>query len=299
VALVLAQGAASASLPSSLLTSTAKAAAERTLTAGAVSAQVLTLVEGVMKAMLLSKLKVVCAVVAAVSITAGATGLTYRAAASPPRQAAEARAADDLEELRLEIAALRKGLQTTRDRVKALESEVQALRGQSGGGGGSGDMMPGMPGFPAGPGKMGGPGGGAGGMGQQMHRMQNMMSGMGPGGMPGRPGKAGGMGMPAGPSASSSDQMGAMQRMRGAMGGGMGPYVPDGKPPTADTKPENALPKTNVRARPADDTIAVAETLLRWLKDHPNDHKQLDALERAVRQLKERAQPKTPQGNLQ
>jgi RNA polymerase sigma-70 factor (ECF subfamily) len=38
VALVLAQGAASASLPSSAVTTTAKAAAGRTLTAGAVSA---------------------------------------------------------------------------------------------------------------------------------------------------------------------------------------------------------------------------------------------------------------------
>jgi hypothetical protein len=38
--------------------------------------------------------------------------------------------ADELDELRLEVAALRKGLEATRQRVKVLEDEVQALRGR-------------------------------------------------------------------------------------------------------------------------------------------------------------------------
>jgi RNA polymerase sigma factor (sigma-70 family) len=309
VTLVLTQGAASASLPSSFLTATAKAATGRTLTAGAVSAQVLMLVEGVMKAMLLSKLKLVCVVAVAVSISAGAAGLTYRATASPTQQATGARAADDWEELRLEIAALRKGLQTTRDRVKVLEEEVQALRGHVGAGGSMGSMMHGMMGMPGGQGAGGAstipgmPGGGGpapdlpgGPVGQaQGASMAQMMQGMKAGGamMPGVPGA---MGMPLGPTAGGSNQPGAMQPM---MGGGMGPYVPGSKPPTSDTKPENALPKKHLRVRLADDPVANAETLLRRLKDHPDDKEAADALERAVRRLKERAQPKTPKNNLQ
>jgi hypothetical protein len=82
----------------------------------------------------LSKLKVCWAVgvALAVAVSAGA-GLTYRAAATEPRQGADrsqvARpVADELEALRLEVEALRKVLQATRERVKALETEVGALR---------------------------------------------------------------------------------------------------------------------------------------------------------------------------
>src|SRR5438132_6328335 len=91
--------------------------------------------------MLLSKLKVFLAVALAVTIGAGATGLTYQAAAQPPARGktpdpAQARdgsprmrlALDELEELRLEVEALRKGLQTTRERVKSLEGEVDTLK---------------------------------------------------------------------------------------------------------------------------------------------------------------------------
>jgi RNA polymerase sigma factor (sigma-70 family) len=264
VALVLAQGTASASFPSSLLTSTAKAAAGRTLTASAVSAQVLMLVEGVMKAMLLSKLKLICAVAVAVSISAGAAGLTYRATASPTQQAAGARAADDLEELRLKMAALRKSLQTTRERLKSLESEVQALRGHSGtvnvAGGmmgmgadmgmrmGGASMNQGVPGSggmgPAMPGGMGGPGG-SGQMGSQMERMRDMMRGMGPG-MPAS------MGMQAVPANQ-------MQRMMEAMGrGGMGAYNPGDEQPSAGATPKK---------HGAGDAVTEAEKLLRHLKE--------------------------------
>jgi hypothetical protein len=110
------------------------AAAGQALAAGAVPAQVVALTEGVVKAMLLSKLKVCWAVgvVLAVAVSAGA-GLTYRAAATEPRQASDRSQAarpveDELEVLRLEVEALRKGLQATRERVKALEAEIGALR---------------------------------------------------------------------------------------------------------------------------------------------------------------------------
>src|SRR5262249_55433827 len=84
--------------------------------------------------MLLSKLKVCWAVgvALAVAVSAGA-GLTYRAAATEPRQAADRSQAarpvgDGVEVLGLEVEALRKGLQAARERVKALEAEIGALR---------------------------------------------------------------------------------------------------------------------------------------------------------------------------
>jgi RNA polymerase sigma factor (sigma-70 family) len=103
------------------------------LTAGTVPAKVLALTEGVMKAMLLSKLKItVCVATLAIVAGVGATGLTYRATADEPKQAESYRkvfvtksesgsAPDDLEALRLEIEALRKELRATKERVKTLE----------------------------------------------------------------------------------------------------------------------------------------------------------------------------------
>jgi hypothetical protein len=150
VAALLSGGAASACLSPALRASTVEAA----LTAGAVPVKVLALTEGVLKAMLLTKLKITVCFGALMLLTGiGATGLTYRATAQQPKQPgygapsvgrAESRPqADDLEALRLEIEALRKSLQATRERVKALEGEVSALKGQRGGppGGGPPGMM--------------------------------------------------------------------------------------------------------------------------------------------------------------
>jgi len=173
LASVMAPGTASAFLRAS----TVKSA----LTAGAVPAEVLALTEGVMKAMLLSKLKMTaCAAVLMVLAGVGASGLTYRATAQQPAQGparesrprAETRRpqADDLEALRLEIEALRKSLQATRERVKTLEDEVNALKRKSGGRAGMpgrypGDapgalpgglpLAPGAPGMPSAPGGQG------------------------------------------------------------------------------------------------------------------------------------------------
>jgi RNA polymerase sigma factor (sigma-70 family) len=134
---VLSGNVASACVPPSLLKSTARAAmhvvAGQIMTAGAVSAQVVTLTEGVLKVMFLSKLKTVWMVVLALLVGAGAVGLTYRTAAAQPGSRgdgppARSATADELEELRLEVAALRKGLEATRQRVRTLESEVQTLK---------------------------------------------------------------------------------------------------------------------------------------------------------------------------
>jgi RNA polymerase sigma factor (sigma-70 family) len=110
------------------------------LTAGAVPAKVLALTEGVIKAMLLTKLKLtVCVATLAVVAGIGATGLTYRATAEEPKKrvystffsggAATRPATDDVEALRLEIEALRKELRATKERVKALEEQVRSPEG--------------------------------------------------------------------------------------------------------------------------------------------------------------------------
>jgi hypothetical protein len=84
--------------------------------------------------MLLSKLRSLGAVGLLAFVTA-AVGLTYRTAGAqtgrPPIPAAARVTADDLEELRLEVAALRHGLQATRERVKALEAEVESVKGRT------------------------------------------------------------------------------------------------------------------------------------------------------------------------
>jgi len=128
-------GALVVGLSPTLRASTLKGA----FTAGTVSAKVLALTEGVMKAMLLSKLKMtMCAAALMVLAGVGASGLTYRATAEEPKQreydkvyarSAENRPApDDLEALRLEIESLRRELRATKERVKALEEANTQLR---------------------------------------------------------------------------------------------------------------------------------------------------------------------------
>jgi RNA polymerase sigma factor (sigma-70 family) len=114
--------------------------AKTVLTAGAVPAKVLALTEGVLKAMLLTKLKIsVCVAVLALLAGVGATGVAYRAAAQESRPARADNApspqtrrpqADDLDSLRLEIEALRKELRATREQLKALEAEVRGQKGR-------------------------------------------------------------------------------------------------------------------------------------------------------------------------
>jgi RNA polymerase sigma factor (sigma-70 family) len=132
LAAVLSSSAASACVPSSLAASTAKSAVlvsgGDVLAAGAVPARVMALTEGVVKTMLLSKLKAFVAVAFAVVVSVGAVSLTYGPGAAQTSSKAEQPLADELEELRLEVAALRKGLEVTRERVKALEVEVHASR---------------------------------------------------------------------------------------------------------------------------------------------------------------------------
>jgi len=83
--------------------------------------------------MFLSKLKVTWITALAVTLGLAAAGLGYRVSAGEPRQGGdEIRqtrvVSDELDAMRLEIEALRRGLQATRERVKLLESELQTLK---------------------------------------------------------------------------------------------------------------------------------------------------------------------------
>jgi hypothetical protein len=141
MASALANGATAAHIPASLLSSTTKAAVLVAAGQAALSGSVDFLLKGMLKTMLLAKLKL--AVGAVMVVTAlGAAGLAYRATAQEPRRTpgdnappqtrrAESRpAADDLESLRLEIEALRKELRAMRVRVKALEDAARGGKGR-------------------------------------------------------------------------------------------------------------------------------------------------------------------------
>src|SRR5262249_17968668 len=190
LAALISESAASACLSPALRAATVQAA----LAAGSVPAKVLALTEGVMKTMLLSKLKITaCAAALMLLAGVGATGLTYRATAEQPALASRS-VADELEALRLEFEALRKSLQATRERVKSLEGEVRALKEQSHGLHGmapSGGLMP--------PGAGGGlPGGRLGGMGGSGLQGPAGKQGSGGGMMHMQMGRGQGMGIGAG-----------------------------------------------------------------------------------------------------
>jgi RNA polymerase sigma factor (sigma-70 family) len=303
-------GAVAHAAPPALVTATTRAAmvvaTGRALTAGLVSASVLALSEGVLKTMLLSKLKVLCVAALAVSVSAGAVGLSFRAAAADPKQAPErprlaGALSDELDEMRLEIDALRKGLQATRERVRDLESELQSVRqslpprfgGRAGGsGGGFGQFGGGGTAGMLGGGALGMQGGGAMGM---------PGGGMGPpGGFSGGAGFSGGTG-----------KAGAGSGGRGFPGGGGFSGVP---PATSGSAPgEGASESYGQRkgARPAssgpkaaDDPLAEALFALQQLQTtyasdprSAQNKEAVERLERAVQRLRERATANDRKGN--
>ena len=221
------EGTASAGISPTLRASTVKVA----LTAEAVPAKVLALMEGVLKAMLLTKLKItVCAAALMLLAGIGATGVTYRATAQQPALASRPQA-DELEALRLEIEALRKSLQATRERVKTLEGEVSALKGQS-------------------------------------HGPQ----GMAPGGGAMPPGMKGGN-IPGG----------------GPPGGGM-----KGGTPNRGPQPPGMMPSGMMGPKPPADPVSDAEAALKKLRENPANKQATEALEQALKRLKERKKPRMP-----
>ena len=211
--------------------------------------------------MFLSKLKVTCVVALAVLVGTTTTGLSYRAIAGDPAQTpaapARTRAArqDDLDELRLEIEALRKGLQATRERVKSLEDELQAVKrwpgflGQAGGGAGligSGGGLGGGPGLGGG---LGGRMGGAGQLGLSGGQMGMMQ---------------GGLDKPSTPNDGSAPH--ARATMMGVMGSRQG---------QRDAKPKLT-----------EDPLSEAEAALKELRRDPGNKQAADRLGRALEEIK-------------
>ncbi len=245
-----------------------RASTVKAVSAGAVPAKVLALTEGVLKAMLLTKLKItVCVTALALVAGVGATWLTYRAMAEEPGKRftsdlavplAETRRpqSDDLEALRLEIEALRKSLQATRERVKTLEGEVSALKGKSsssagnfGGGISTGSSTQAMMGGMMQGNKQAGPTSGT-QIGPAKQGVGRGRGAGGPGVLPSQPGMAQGM-----------------MRGPGGMGGSM-------------------------MRKSESDPVTYAENALKKLRENPGDKQATEALERAVKRLKEGEKPK-------
>jgi hypothetical protein len=127
--LALAHESTRAAVPFNLMKSTLKAALQlatgKALEAGLISTQAILLSEGVIRTMLLSKLKLVGVAVLVLVLGTGSIGMHYHAGAAEPNQpgiVARTGRSDEIDELRLEIAALRTGMQALRDRVKTLEA---------------------------------------------------------------------------------------------------------------------------------------------------------------------------------
>jgi hypothetical protein len=306
VGALFAEGASSARLSSALLKSTA----DVVLKGGMVPAQVMTLTQGVLKTMLLSKLKITFCAACLILLTGiGATGLTYRATAQQPGSGVtrESRPlADDLEALRLEIEALRKSLQATRERVRALEGEVSALKGQ--GARAPGGMMNmrggGMRPMPA-PGGPAGPSPETGRPRFQPGSRGNSAPAAEPGTQPSQDRR---------PGITTAEQpRGPAPRQPGSRGNdatapekGAQPLQRNQPESTTQEQPAGPAPETRRqppqssdrpvadtngkrlpdRGRAASDPLADAEAALKKLRRDPGDTEAAEALERALQRLK-------------
>jgi RNA polymerase sigma factor (sigma-70 family) len=312
VAVVLAQGVASARVSTALVSATAKAAA--LVVAGrvaAVSTTAVVLMREVMKAMLLKKLRLVAGAVVLVAAL-GAVGLGYQAGGgSGTAQAAPPdRPRTELEALRRENELLKLNLEVVLEKVRAQEAELRELRPRgewgpprrdSGLPRGSGGMAPGgmgMPGMPGGgmrppgagmspaggggpPGMMP-PGGGRGGYGG--------LGGPGPGAGKMPPGTGvpprGGYGGP-GPGA------GGMQPGAGGPGaGGMQPGAggPGGAPGGMSRTPTGPGTPGGLVADPVQEAESALKAL-REAKDPEGRRRATEALERALQKLKQQTKP--------
>jgi RNA polymerase sigma factor (sigma-70 family) len=271
-------GKASASVPLTLLHSTARVSIQvaggRALTAAVASARVITLTEGVLKAMLMSKLKMIWTVSLAVTLAAGASGLTYRAVAAGPSPTSDPVPqvrgdSDELEALRSELEALRRSLQATRQRVISLENDMKKLALDN-----AQARPPAVGGeIPAGPSAAGMMGGGA--MGSFGSRMMGGRAMGGPGLAPG--------------GASFTPRDGAAADFfpkRGGMGPACGMTLPRG-----GGKFGGGLPGA---AANSPDPLAQAEEALKELRQNPDSKSAMAQLNQALLQLrKKQAEPES------
>jgi hypothetical protein len=186
-----------------------------------------------------------------------------------------------LEALRLEIEALRKSLQATRARVQALEDEVRTLkRGNSNPAGMKPkNIRPSTPTPPVDP-------------------TGNFAPPVAPAGTAPRDNPPATIAAPAietrpqpvnnsEPSAASSPTSTAPRNNSAA----------NDAAPTPETRAEPANNAPSIFTKPpktATDSLAHAEKALKQLRANPNDTKAVEALERALKRLKEREKPNVP-----
>jgi RNA polymerase sigma factor (sigma-70 family) len=264
LAVVQAQGVASARVSAALVSSTARAAA--LVVAGqvaAVSTTAVVLMREVMKAMLMKKLRLVVGAVVLV-VALGLVGVGYQSGAgSGAAQAAPPdKPRSELEALRHENELLKLNLEVVLEKVRAQEAELRELRARgdsglprrdSGLSRGSGGMTPGGPGMPG------------------------MGSGMGPGGR-GGPGMMGSGGMAPGPGGP------------GPGSGGYGP-APGGAPMggSGGMDMRRTQPGAGAPGRAAD-PVQEAESALKALREAKDPDAQrhaTDRLEKALEILKQ------------
>jgi RNA polymerase sigma factor (sigma-70 family) len=127
VAAVLSAGSASASAPPALVASTIKAASLLAAgrAAGVISAKVAALTEGMVKAMFVTKIKGVLAVVLVVAALAGAAGLIYQTQAGEPPMAKEEQPAAKKDQKQNE----EKQAMTKEEKLRVLIDKVLAAHG--------------------------------------------------------------------------------------------------------------------------------------------------------------------------
>src|SRR5262245_57546834 len=255
-------------VPAPLVEATVNAAAAPS----AVSPTVSLLTTGVLKPMLLHTLRAMSGLMMLVGVL-GATGLAWRGgdratAADPP---ARGKPPSEVEALRKEIELLRLNLQVVLEKVRSQEEELRALRGKGGGpkgefGSSSGGSTPGgFPGGMGGTGQMAPPGG-----------MMGGASGRGFGGgfaggmMGGAPGRGFGGGFAGGGGGSTPGGGFQGRPSTGSSGGASG--TGGGSTPPSD------------RFREAEDALKA----LRSAHDPAAERRALEALEKALRKLKDK-----------
>jgi RNA polymerase sigma factor (sigma-70 family) len=268
---VLAGRARATCVPGTLVVSTVRTAG------GAVTPGVAALTQGVLKAMLLSKLKIAAwALVVVSAVGFGAVACTYRASAQAPGVPAggsHAARADDLEALRLEVEALRLSLQATRERVKGLEEEVQALKGPGAAAGMApinlGSWPP-NPGFGSSSPGLTGPGA------------------VGAGATPGEP-----MGKPKGGDVPGTGSAPGTPIIP-PMGAKTAPAAVEAASRPGSSKGAETTFNGSVMAlfrAAGTDPVAEVEAAAKKLRERPDDKDALQELERAVHRLKAKQQP--------
>jgi RNA polymerase sigma factor (sigma-70 family) len=123
-------GGASAAVPAPLAAATVKAAALVAAgQAAAAGTPAVALMNEVLRAMLMTKLKTYAGVVLVAALL-GAGGIAYRAAGQAP--ATDARPLTELELLRREVDILKLQMELVQEKQRAQEAELRALRGRRG-----------------------------------------------------------------------------------------------------------------------------------------------------------------------